>query len=183
MNSAAPTWRVVLACGGTGGHLFPGLAVADELSHRGANVTLVISPKEVDQQGIRAVAGRFEVITLPVVAFSLRRTMEFGTTLWQAHRHLRDRFAQQPPDAVLAMGGFLSATPILAGRRAGALTFLHESNTIPGRANRWLARLATECFVGLKETVTRLSNRNVSVTGTPVRAEIRRAITSEARRA
>jgi UDP-N-acetylglucosamine--N-acetylmuramyl-(pentapeptide) pyrophosphoryl-undecaprenol N-acetylglucosamine transferase len=67
------------------------------------------------------------------------------------------------------MGSFTSAPPILAGKICGARTFLHESNTIPGRANRWLARLVNGAFVGFPCAAGRLKNRQVSVTGTPVR--------------
>jgi UDP-N-acetylglucosamine--N-acetylmuramyl-(pentapeptide) pyrophosphoryl-undecaprenol N-acetylglucosamine transferase len=67
------------------------------------------------------------------------------------------------------MGGFTSAPPILAAKRAGARTFLHESNTIPGRANRWLSWVVDGAFVGFPTTAGRLHNRNVTVTGTPVR--------------
>ena len=54
------------------------------------------------------------------------------------------------------MGGFTSAPPILAARKIGAKTFLHESNTIPGRANRFLTRFVDEVFVGFPETAGRL---------------------------
>jgi UDP-N-acetylglucosamine--N-acetylmuramyl-(pentapeptide) pyrophosphoryl-undecaprenol N-acetylglucosamine transferase len=58
---------------------------------------------------------------------------------------------------------------MLAAKRAGARTFLHESNTIPGRANRWLARVVHGAFVGFPTAAGRLHHRNVMVTGTPVR--------------
>jgi UDP-N-acetylglucosamine--N-acetylmuramyl-(pentapeptide) pyrophosphoryl-undecaprenol N-acetylglucosamine transferase len=69
------------------------------------------------------------------------------------------------------MGGFTSAPPALAGRRFGAATFLHESNTIPGRANRWLSRIVNQTFVGFPEAANRLHARESSVTGTPVRGK------------
>jgi UDP-N-acetylglucosamine--N-acetylmuramyl-(pentapeptide) pyrophosphoryl-undecaprenol N-acetylglucosamine transferase len=69
------------------------------------------------------------------------------------------------------MGGFTSAPPILAARKFGARTFLHESNTIPGRANRFLARFVDEAFVGFPDAAARLRARKVITTGTPVRAQ------------
>ncbi|PYJ06552.1 MAG: undecaprenyldiphospho-muramoylpentapeptide beta-N-acetylglucosaminyltransferase, partial [Verrucomicrobia bacterium] len=65
--------------------------------------------------------------------------------------------------------GFTSAPPILAAKAAGAATFLHESNAIPGRANRWLSRVVNRAFVGFPSACRRLKNRSVTVTGTPVR--------------
>ena len=58
---------IAIACGGTGGHLFPGLAVAEELQRRDCDVLLLVSPKEVDQQAVRAVRD-LQVATLPAVA-------------------------------------------------------------------------------------------------------------------
>jgi UDP-N-acetylglucosamine--N-acetylmuramyl-(pentapeptide) pyrophosphoryl-undecaprenol N-acetylglucosamine transferase len=69
------------------------------------------------------------------------------------------------------MGGFTSAPPILAARKFGAKTFFHESNTIPGRANRFLARYVDEAFVGFPETADRIRVGNKSTTGTPVRPQ------------
>ena len=60
---------VAIACGGTGGHLFPGLAVAEELIRRDCEVTLLISPKEVDQQAVQSATG-MEVVTLPAVGLT-----------------------------------------------------------------------------------------------------------------
>jgi UDP-N-acetylglucosamine--N-acetylmuramyl-(pentapeptide) pyrophosphoryl-undecaprenol N-acetylglucosamine transferase len=83
----------------------------------------------------------------------------------------RATFRRQRPHAVLAMGGFTSAPPILAGRACGAATFLHEGNSIPGRANRWLARRVDEAFVYFPEAVARLGSSRARVVGMPVRAE------------
>jgi UDP-N-acetylglucosamine--N-acetylmuramyl-(pentapeptide) pyrophosphoryl-undecaprenol N-acetylglucosamine transferase len=161
---------VAIACGGTGGHLFPGVAVAGELKKRGYNVALLISPKDVDQQAVKSAQG-FEVFTLPAVGLQNRNYFSFARSFWNSYRASRKIFNQRKPDAVLAMGGFTSAPPILAARKFGAKTFLHESNTIPGRANRFLSRFVDEAFVGFPEAAARLKARKVSVTGTPVRPQ------------
>jgi len=173
---------VAIACGGTGGHFFPGLAVAEQLARRGWAVKLLISPKEVDQQATRTTTA-FEVVTLPAVALNRGGWIAFLRGFILSYRASRELFKRRRPDAVLAMGGFTSAPPILAGRRAGARTFLHESNTVPGRANRWLARLVNESFVGFPEAAERLRCRKTTVTGTPVRAEFRPRDAAECRAA
>ena len=71
------------------------------------------------------------------------------------------------------MGGFTSAAPILVGRKMGAATFLHESNAVPGRANRLLSRWADEVLVGMAPAAERFGNSHVEVTGTPVRDDFR----------
>jgi UDP-N-acetylglucosamine--N-acetylmuramyl-(pentapeptide) pyrophosphoryl-undecaprenol N-acetylglucosamine transferase len=173
---------VVIACGGTGGHLFPGLAVAEELKGRGCKIVLFISPKDVDQQAVKS-ARAMEIFTLPAVGLQNQNYFSFASSFWKSFRASQKIFRQQKPDAVLAMGGFTSAPPILAARKFGAKTFLHESNTIPGRANRFLSRFVDEAFVGFPEAAARLRARKVSVTGTPVRPQFQPRNAAECRAA
>jgi UDP-N-acetylglucosamine--N-acetylmuramyl-(pentapeptide) pyrophosphoryl-undecaprenol N-acetylglucosamine transferase len=170
--TAAPTNppHVVIACGGTGGHLFPGLAVAGQILSRGGLVTVLISPKEVDQQAVKSSRG-MEIITLPAVALQRGHRLAFLRGFWQSWRAARKLFESRRPDAVLAMGGFTSAPPVLAARNLGVKIFLHESNLIPGRANRWLARVVDQAFVGFSDTEAHLAARQVTFTGTPVRPQ------------
>jgi UDP-N-acetylglucosamine--N-acetylmuramyl-(pentapeptide) pyrophosphoryl-undecaprenol N-acetylglucosamine transferase len=157
---------VAIACGGTGGHLFPGLAVGEQLVNRGCAVTLFISPKEVDQKAVKAARG-MEIFTLPAVAFQQGSRIASVRGAWQSWRAARKAFQSWPPCAALAMGGFTSAPPIVAAKQAGAKTFLHESNTIPGRANRWLARIVDQAFVGFPFAAARLHARDVTVPERP----------------
>ena len=161
---------IAIACGGTGGHLFPGLAVAQQLQERGCDVALLISPKEVDQQAVKSVLG-MEIFTLPAVGLQNRNYFSFAKSFWNSFRAAQIFFKQRRPAAVLAMGGFTSAPPIFAAKFCGAKTFLHESNTIPGRANRLLARFVDTAFIGFPETAARLRAKKTLVTGTPVRPQ------------
>jgi UDP-N-acetylglucosamine--N-acetylmuramyl-(pentapeptide) pyrophosphoryl-undecaprenol N-acetylglucosamine transferase len=161
---------VAIACGGTGGHLFPGLAVAEQLKQRGCDVALLISPKEIDQQGVKSASG-MEIFTLPAVGLQNRNYFSFAGSFVKSLFAARKIFRQRKPSAVLAMGGFTSAPPIFVAKEMGVKTFLHESNTIPGKANRFLARFVDEAFVGFPEAAARLRAKKTSVTGTPVRPQ------------
>ncbi len=161
---------IAIACGGTGGHLFPGLAVAEELVRRDCAVTLLISPKEVDQQAVKSLIG-IEVETLPAVGLTRGGVIGFLSGFAKSYCSAKNLFRKKVPQAVLAMGGFTSAAPILAGKKLGAKTFLHESNTIPGRANRWLAHFVDEAFVYFHESSGRMSIARAHVTGMPVRSQ------------
>jgi UDP-N-acetylglucosamine--N-acetylmuramyl-(pentapeptide) pyrophosphoryl-undecaprenol N-acetylglucosamine transferase len=171
-SPGANTPFVAIACGGTGGHLFPGLAVAEQLQKRGCVVALLVSPKDVDQEAVKSARG-MEIVTLPAVALQNRNYLSFARSFWQSWRASRKLFKSRPPSAVLAMGGFTSAPPVLAAGKFGIRTFLHESNTIPGRANRLLARFVDEAFVGFPSAAARLRARKVTTTGTPVRPQFR----------
>jgi UDP-N-acetylglucosamine--N-acetylmuramyl-(pentapeptide) pyrophosphoryl-undecaprenol N-acetylglucosamine transferase len=174
--------NVVIACGGTGGHLFPGLAVGQELRQRGCTVTLMVSPKDVDQQAIQSITG-MGIVTLPAVGLSTAKFFGFMTGLWRSYRLAVACFAQRPPRFVLAMGGFISAPPIIAAKHCGAKTFLHESNSIPGRANRWLARWVDGAFVFFPPTAKKLAARRVEVVGMPVRPQFLEPMTPGSARA
>ncbi len=161
---------IAIACGGTGGHLFPGLAVAEVLEQKGCEIALLISAKRVDQDAVKSTSGR-KVITLPAVALQNRNFGGFLHGAWKSYRVCRSEFQKRPPRAVLAMGGFTSAPPILAGKKMGAATFVHEANAIPGRANRWLVPWVDEYFLSIPAAGRRISAQNTTVTGMPVRPQ------------
>jgi UDP-N-acetylglucosamine--N-acetylmuramyl-(pentapeptide) pyrophosphoryl-undecaprenol N-acetylglucosamine transferase len=164
--------KIAIACGGTGGHLFPGMAVGRQLAQHGCRITLLVSPKDVDQQAVKSVQG-LEVVTLPAVALQRSSRLAFARGFLRSYLVARQLFRTLLPHAALAMGGFTSVPPVLAARRHGARTFLHESNTVPGRANRLLARFVDGAFLGFPEAAHRLRVRQFMVTGTPVRPEFR----------
>ncbi len=182
MQSPDKTPLVAIACGGTGGHLFPGQAVGEELVALGCDVMLLVSSKDVDQQAVRAVT-HMQIVTLPAVGLVRGNLFAFIKGFRNSlHQSIR-AFAPRPPQGVLAMGGFTSAPPILAGRKFKAATFLHESNTIPGRANRFLAWFVDRAFVGFPSSAERLHTRDVLLTGTPVRPQFERGNAEAARTA
>jgi UDP-N-acetylglucosamine--N-acetylmuramyl-(pentapeptide) pyrophosphoryl-undecaprenol N-acetylglucosamine transferase len=150
------------------------MAVAEELMLRGCDTLLLVSAKDVDQQIVKSAAGA-EFATLPSVGMTKGRRWQFVKGFIQSYRQARKLFAARGPQAVLAMGGFTSAPPVLAGRSVGALTYLHESNTIPGRANRWLALVVDQAFIGFPQAAGRLHHPNILRTGTPVRPQFQPA--------
>ncbi|HWD18968.1 MAG TPA: glycosyltransferase, partial [Verrucomicrobiae bacterium] len=82
--STSPARMVAtIACGGTGGHLFPGIAVGEELRRRDCVVTLMVSPKDVDQQAISKISG-MEVVTLPAVGLQRGGVFGFVLGFWRS---------------------------------------------------------------------------------------------------
>jgi UDP-N-acetylglucosamine--N-acetylmuramyl-(pentapeptide) pyrophosphoryl-undecaprenol N-acetylglucosamine transferase len=167
--------NVAITCGGTGGHLFPGLAVAEVLKNRGHEVLLLISEKQIDAI---AVGNRkeFRIQGIPAVGLtklvSLRFFSFFAKFLNGLIACLRT-YRSFKPDVVLGMGGFTSTAPILAGRINGLPTFIHESNAIPGKANRLNALLSKKVLLGFEECARYFPNKPVEVTGTPIRHSLR----------
>ena len=171
--------NVVIACGGTGGHLFPGLAVAEKLRDRGHQVLVFISEKEIDALAVRDYRDRFRFEKLPSVGmpriFSpamVGFVRGFGASMAQCRRYYREF----QPHAVLGMGGFTSTGPMLAGCLARIPTFVHESNAIPGKANRLNARLAKVVLLGFDDCARYFPKKHCETTGTPIRADLIQAI-------
>jgi len=166
--------NAVIACGGTGGHLFPGIAVAEVLRDRGHEVMLLISEKDIDAL---ALSGRtnFQVEKLPSIGLPSAFSPAFFGFIRRFYESLslcRSLYRKFKPQVVLGMGGFTSTAPVLAGRIRGIATFIHESNAIPGKANRLTARVVNAVMLGFKECAPFFPKTHTEVTGTPVRTEL-----------
>ncbi|HVJ47422.1 MAG TPA: undecaprenyldiphospho-muramoylpentapeptide beta-N-acetylglucosaminyltransferase [Luteolibacter sp.] len=166
--------KILIACGGTGGHLFPGIAVAEALRARGHDAMLLISEKKIDSQASAKYSHlRFErVQAVAKPATTSPKMIPFLLKLWKAIGHSKKLIREYQPDAVLGMGGFTSLPPVYAGHKLGLKTFIHDSNARPGRANVLTSRFCTQVFLGLEPAKAFFPKHNPTVTGTPVRPEI-----------
>jgi len=174
--------KLVIACGGTGGHLFPGIAVAEAWSAGGGEPVLLISEKQIDSLAAEGYAHlRFERMPSVGMPRLLSPKMPaFLVRLAGSFRRCRAFLKDFGADAVLGMGGFTSAAPLLAGRLAGLPTFIHESNAIPGRANRLNARFARTVLVGFETCAAGFGGAaKVETVGTPLRPSMKRRPTRE----
>ena len=174
--------KFLIACGGTGGHLSPGIALAEALIARGHEATLFISRKKVDTR----LCEKYPHLTatrVPGAPFATRpdRLLKFVTK--QSHGLLFSlRFLRaNRPDTIVGFGGFTNAGVVFAGKLLGIPVALHEANRVPGRAIRLLADVARRLY--LPPGVRLPGTRGVAVrhTGLPVRTEIARTPRAEAR--
>ncbi len=170
--------NVAIACGGTGGHLFPGLAVAEVLRDRGHEVLLFISEKQIDSLAVRDRTD-FKIERIPAVGlprFFSPEIVAFASKFLNGLFACRRVFKTFRPNAVLGMGGFTSTAPILAARWSKIPTMIHESNAIPGRANRINARFSDRVALGFAECASYFPEKPVVVTGTPIRKSVKTEI-------
>ena len=172
--------NVVIACGGTGGHLFPGLAVAERLHERGHQSLIFISEKDIDILAIRDHVKSYRFEKLPAVGMPRLLSsaiLEFTRGFAVSLARCQTLYREFKPNAVLGMGGFTSTAPMLIGRRLGLPTFIHESNAIPGKANRLNARLARAVLLGFEECAKFFPARTrCIVTGTPIRTSLQQRL-------
>src|SRR3954469_13940325 len=101
MSKPTSTPLVAIACGGTGGHLFPGLAVGEELLARGCDVMLLVSAKDVDQHAV-GTNTEMQIVTLPAVGLVRGNILAFLNGFRSSYRQARRTFDKRPPAAVLA---------------------------------------------------------------------------------
>ena len=164
----------VIAAGGTGGHLFPGLAVGEVLIARGHRVLLIISEKEIDSLATQG-RGEFRIERVPGVGMQSKSPValvQFALKFRAGLNQVKALYRDFAPSAVLGMGGFTSTAPILAGRSRKIPTFVHESNAIPGKANRLNGRLVTRVLIGFEECAQFFPAGKCEVTGTPIRTSL-----------
>jgi UDP-N-acetylglucosamine--N-acetylmuramyl-(pentapeptide) pyrophosphoryl-undecaprenol N-acetylglucosamine transferase len=168
--------NAVVACGGTGGHLFPGVAVAEVLRGNGHEVMLFISEKEIDALALSSHSD-FRVEKLPSIGllspFS-PTVLRFVRRFHESLSLCRQIYRKFQPHLVLGMGGFTSTAPVMAARFRGVPSFIHESNAIPGRANRMTARMVRAVLLGFKECAQFFPKVKTEVTGTPIRHDLKR---------
>ena len=167
--------KVAIACGGSGGHVIPGLALASKLREmrKDVEVVFVVSRKTIDR---KMLGKEKNVMTLPVVGmpryFSLEFplfTARFAIALILCFCRMR-RFK---PDVFVGFGGYVSGPVILTGVLLGKPTFIHEENFIPGRANLWLSRWASGVGVAFEETKQFFSKQvSVACVGNPLRRDL-----------
>ncbi len=174
MNSTQASHRILIACGGTGGHLFPGIAVAEELKARGHQPRLLISEKKIDAAASKKY-GDLDFLTISAIGTPPLRSpkiIPFTFTLFKSIRESGKIIDEFGAEAVLGMGGFTSLPPIVAASRRKLKAFVHDSNALPGKANRLTARFCDRALIGLEAARTHFAGRNVELTGTPVRREL-----------
>lgn len=166
-----PSFHALLAGGGTGGHIFPALSLAEELRARGWTVSFMGSASGLEA---RLVPSRgIALHTLPARPLvgqgalgKVRSLATLARSAWSARAVIRSIGA----DVIVGTGGYVSAPAVVGGRLAGRPVLLLEPNAHSGVANRWLSRLATEAAVAFEETEREL-HCPTRVTGTPIRGE------------
>jgi UDP-N-acetylglucosamine--N-acetylmuramyl-(pentapeptide) pyrophosphoryl-undecaprenol N-acetylglucosamine transferase len=165
--------RIVIAAGGTGGHLYPGLALAEEFrrSFR-ARVSFITTPRQVTLDIIRQYDFPFQILHAQALkGTGLGRRflslLRLPFSIWQARRLLQ----RENPRLVVGMGGY-SAGPVgLAAVRLGIPLVIHEQNAILGTTNKFLGRVASAIFLSFPESQGNPAPEKSVWAGNPIRPE------------
>jgi len=167
--------KLLIAAGGTGGHIFPGISVAEAFTaEKTGEILFAGTPYGLEGKLIPP-AG-YRLVNIEARPFTGRSATAKAATLIAVLRGTLQSLQLirlEKPDAVLGMGGFTSVPVLLAGLFLRVPCFIHEQNVFPGMANRLLARKVNATFVSFAETSRYVKARKVVHTGNPIRKTVR----------
>ena len=161
--------KLIIAGGGTGGHLFSGLAVAEEWVLRGGKVLFVGTPRGLEKELIPRFGYRLELIKVSSLKGSgifrkLKTMAGIPTACLQSRRLLK----KEKPDVVLGIGGYASGPMVMTARLKGIPTAVVDQNSVPGLTNRWLGKWVDRVFLMFAESASYFRREKVRITGNPV---------------
>lgn len=166
---------IVIAGGGTGGHIYPGIAIARALEKMDPSVEIHFVGTSRGLESKIIPRERFPLhliesgqLNVSSLLKKIKTLFKIPVGMWQSVRLL----TQLKPLYVIGVGGYASGPFVLAASIIGFNTAIWEPNAMPGMANRFLARFVDKCFVVFDEAVKHLKNKNILRVGMPVRAEI-----------
>lgn len=161
------------AGGGTGGHLYPAIAIAERIIELepSARIHFFCSERDIDSHILGQ--SKFLYTALPAKGFSLRlgKLMSFCTTFLESYRIAKEEFEGENNAVVIGVGGFVAGPVCFAGHKLKMPVKLLNVDIVPGRANKIIGYWADEVFVQFEETCKYFSGRKlkVNVTGCPLR--------------
>ncbi|MCA6072131.1 MAG: undecaprenyldiphospho-muramoylpentapeptide beta-N-acetylglucosaminyltransferase [Endomicrobium sp.] len=165
--------NIIIAASGTGGHIYPGIALAKEFKYQGYNPIFFINNNTVSTEILKfeefeyiafATLGMPRKISFSFIPFLCKMIISFLKALKQ--------IATLRPVAVIGTGGYIAAPIIFAAKILDKETFIHEQNTVPGKANIFLNKITDKTFISFKYSEKYFKNKNVIVSGYPVREDI-----------
>lgn len=160
---------IAIACGGTGGHIYPGITLGEHL--RQLDYTVVFTGSNLRMEKDKIPQAGFDFMGVPVRPFNQKNPVRSVLNWWRCSRQAQAFLKQHEVCALVGMGSYITVPAILAAKRLGIPIFLVETNRVPGKANQWLGRMARWVALAYAETATAFPKTETFVSGSPVRPE------------
>jgi len=172
-NSQKPL-RLLMAAGGTGGHVIPALVIAREFCRRHSDAAVLFAgtPRGIENRLVPEAGFRLELLRVGLlqgqsVVTRMKTLLDLPRALWQAS-HMLERFQ---PQVVLGVGGYAAGPVMLTAAWSGIPLAVLEPNAYPGLTNRWVAPYVSRAFIGFPEAASYFHPNKVTEAGIPVREE------------
>ena len=170
--------KVILAGGGTGGHIFPAIAIANALKKIDSNIEILFVGAKGRMEMEKIPQAGYQIEGLDITGFnrsSLIKNIELPYKLAKSFIQVRNILKKFKPDAVIGVGGYSSFPVLWFAQIKGIKTFIHESNSFAGKSNIILGKKATKIFTGTTGMEKFFPKEKILVTGNPVREVITRS--------
>jgi len=175
MSARKHITSIVIAGGGTGGHVYPGVAIAEEVLRRNpdAKVAFIGTTRGLETRILEPLGYPLETITVSRLKggglwSKVKGLFRLPVGIYQSWRILR----RHNPDVVIGVGGYASGPALLAAWLTWRKTAIQEQNATPGLTNRWLGKIAKRVFVGFAAAGSHFNPAKTTVTGNPIRQAI-----------
>lgn len=177
--------KILIAAGGTGGHLFPGIALAEEFLRRDKENSILFTGSGRDLEKNILTGRGFQLKQINVEGIKgkgvikvIKALLKIFGSIVQSSRIIRN-FS---PDVVIGVGGYASGPVVIAAHFAGIKTVITEQNVIPGMTNRILGKFVDKACITFFETARWFSQKKVELTGNPIRSGFSLPVNTEGRR-
>ena len=167
--------RIIIAGGGTGGHIFPAIAIANAIRKLLPEADFLFVGARGKMEMEKVPQAGFNIVGLTIAGFnrsSLIKNIGLPYKLLKSFLQVKKIFKAFNPDAVIGVGGYSSFPVLRFAQSRGIMTFIHESNSFAGKANIFLAKRATKIFVATDGMEKFFPAKKIMVTGNPVRQSI-----------
>jgi len=174
-NSTHTPLRIIIAGGGTGGHIFPAIAVAQAIQKLQPDATILFVGAQGKMEMEKVPQAGFQIVGLTIAGLNRQnifKNLTLPFKLIKSFIQVKTIFNQFKPNAVFGVGGYSSFPVLKYAQAKGIPTFIHEANAFAGKANQWLGKQATKIFTGTKGMETFFPFKKIQITGNPVRQNI-----------
>ena len=164
--------KILISGGGTGGHIFPALSIADAIKERYPLAEILFVGAENRMEMERVPAAGFPIVGLPVAGFDRKKLLnniDVLARLFKSLRQAQEIVKNFQPDLVIGVGGYASGPTLYAANRLGIPTLLQEQNSYAGITNKWLAKKAKKICVAYEGMEQFFPKEKIVLTGNPIR--------------
>ncbi len=170
--------RIIVSAGGTGGHIYPALAIINKIKerHKDCEILYIGTTDRMESTLVPSLGIKYEGITMKGLnRKNIFKNFSVIKSFYDGIKRAKEIIKGFKPDIVLGIGGYITAPVIIAAHKLGIKTFIHEQNSIPGLSNKILKKYVDVIGVSLKESMQYFKGRKVIFTGNPRSEEAAKA--------